>query len=157
VAYTEEKDKQNLIKTNTRTYLTHLVKTGAEVGASEYDKEKAKAKQVEAVEVQTEAQKKRIDELETEFRTARIKEARNALTLQDREAHARAWLETPEGQGREELYDATKGRFKDSVTNIEFEQVYLPKVVVTPYTPSDFIAWVRGVKQLDPAKIGLEG
>lgn len=157
VAYTEEKDKQNLIKTNTRTYLTHLVKTGAEVGASEYDKEKAKAKQVEVVEAQTEAQKKRIDELESEYRTTRIKEARNALTLEDREAHARAWLETPAGQGRAGQYDAAKGRFKDSVVNIQFEQVYLAKVLAKPYTPSEFIAWVREAKQLDPAKLGLEG
>lgn len=157
VNYTEEKDAQNLIKTNTRTYLTHLVKTGAEVGASEYDKEKAKAKQVQAVEAQTEAQKKRIAELETEFRTTRIKEARNALTLQDREAHARAWLETPEGQGRAGQYDAAKGRFKDASTNIGFEQVYLPKVLAKPYEPSDFIAWVRETKKLDPVKLGLEG
>ena len=157
VNYTEEKDAQNLIKTNTRTYLTHLVKTGAEVGASEYDKEKAKAKQVQAVEAQTEAQKKRIAELETEFRTTRIKEARNALTLQDREAHARAWLETPEGQGRAGQYDAAKGRFKDSVVNIQFEQVYLSKVLAKPYEASEFIAWVREAKKLDPVKLGLEG
>lgn len=157
VNYTEEKDAQNLIKTNTRTYLTHLVKTGAEVGVSEYDKEKAKAKQVQAVEAQTEAQKKRIAELETGFRTTRIKEARNALTLQDREAHARAWLETPEGQGRTGQYDAAKGRFKDSVVNIQFEQVYLSKALAKPYTPSDFIAWVREAKKLDPVKLGLEG
>ncbi len=157
VNYTEEKDAQNLIKTNTRTYLTHLVKTGAEVGASEYDKEKAKAKQVQAVEAQTEAQKKRIAELETEFRTTRIKEARNALTLQDREAHARAWLETPERQGRAGQYDATKGRFEDSVVNIQFEQVYLFKVLAKPYEPSDFIAWVREAKKLDLVKLGLEG
>lgn len=157
VAYTEEKDAQNLIKTNTRTYLTHLVKTGAEVGASEYDKEKAKAKQVQAVEAQTEAQKKRIAELETEFRTTRIKQARNALTLQDREDHARVWLQTGEGQGRAGQYDAAKGRFKDSVVNIQFEQVYLPKVLAKPYEPSDFIAWVQEAKKLDPVKLGLEG
>jgi hypothetical protein len=134
-----------------------LIKTGAEVGASEYDKEKAKAKQVEVVEAQTEAQKKRIDELESEYRTTRIKEARNALTLEDREAHARAWLETPAGQGRAGQYDAAKGRFKDSVVNIQFEQVYLAKVLAKLYKPSEFIAWVREAKQLDPAKLGLEG
>lgn len=157
VKYTEERDKQNLIKTNTRTYLTHLVKTGADVSESEYDKQKAKTTQVKAVESQTEAQKKRIDELETEFRTMRIKEARNALTLQDREAHAQAWLKTPAGEGRGGAFDTAKGRFKDSVTNIQFEQVYLSKVLSKPYKPSDFTAWLREVKQLDPAKLGLEG
>ena len=61
------------------------------------------------------------------------------------------------GQGREGQYDAAKGRFKDSVANIQFEQVYLSKVLAKPYTPSEFIAWVREAKQLDPAKLGLEG
>jgi plasmid replication initiation protein len=155
VAYTEEKDKQNLIKTNTRTYLTHLVKTGAEVGASEYDKEKAKAKQVEVVEAQTEAQKNRLAELEAEFRTIRIKEARNALTLEERNAHARAWLQTEAGQGRDANFDMGKGRFKDSVTNIQFEQVYLTKVVTTPHTQIEFKAWLKETKNLDPVKLGF--
>lgn len=157
VAYTEEKDKQNLIKTNTRTYLTHLVKTGAEVGASEYDKEKAKAKQVEVVEAQTEVQKNRLVELEIEFRTIRIKEARNALTLEERNAHARAWLQTEAGQGRDANFDAGKGRFKDSVTNIQFEQVYLSRVVATPHTQTEFKAWLKDKKNLDLVKLGLEG
>jgi Initiator Replication protein len=155
VAYTEEKDKQNLIKTNTRTYLTHLVKTGAEVGTSEYDKEKAKAKQVEVVEAQTEVQKNRLAELETEFRTIRIKEARNALTLEERNAHARAWLQTEAGQGRDANFDMGKGRFKDSVTNIQFEQVYLTKVVTTPHTQIEFKAWLKETKNLDPVKLGF--
>lgn len=157
VNYTEEKDAQNLIKTNTRTYLTHLVKTGAEVGASEYDKEKSKAKEIQAVDAQTEAQKNRLAELETEFRTIRIKEARNALTLEERNAHARAWLQTEAGQGRDANFDAGKGRFKDSVTNIQFEQVYLSKVVATPHTQTEFKAWLKETKNLDLVKLGLEG
>jgi len=155
VAYTEEKDKKNLIKTTTRTYLTHLVKTGAEVGPSEYDKEKAKAKQGQAAEAQTEAQQKRLAELEAEFRTQRIKEARSALTLEAREAHARAWMQTPEGQGREGSYDPAKGRFKDAPTNINFEMVYLAKVLAEPYQPAEFNAWLRTVKNLEPEKLGI--
>lgn len=157
VAYTEERDSKNLIKTNTKTYLTHLVKSGAEVGPSEYDKEKAKVKEVQAVAAQTETQKKQVADLEAEFRTQRIKDARNALTLEEREVHARAWLETPEGQGRAGSYDSTKGRFKDGVTNIQFEQVYLAKVLAKPHRQSEFLAWLRDTKKLDPAKLGLEG
>lgn len=157
VNYTEERDAQNLIKTNTRTYLTHLVKSGAEVGASEYDKQKAKTKQAQVVEDQTEVQKKRLEELEAEFRTTRIKEARNALTLEERAAHAQAWLQTPEGQGKDALYDPAKGRFKDAPANIGFEMVYLAKVLATPHKPSEFIAWMRDTKKLDPQKLGLKG
>lgn len=158
VKYTEERDKQNLIKTNTRTYLKSLVEAGAEVGASEYDKEKAKAKQVQAVQGQTEAQQKQVAELESEFRTERIRNARKTLTLEERQAHALAWLETPEGQGRAEVvFDVANGRFKNPATNVAFEQVYLAKMLAKPYQPDEFITWVRETKKLDPAKLGLEG
>jgi plasmid replication initiation protein len=157
VAYTEERDAKNLINTNTRAYMQSLVKAGAEFGQSDYDKEKTEVVEAKAKVAQTEAQKKHLVELEDEFRTIRIKEARNALTLEERSAHARAWLQTEAGQGRAGNFDEAKGRFKDSVTNIQFEQVYLAKVVATPYTRTEFKTWVKAAKNLDLAKLGLEG
>ena len=155
VAYTEERDSKDLIKTNTRTYLTHLVKSGAEVGQSEYDKKKNNAKAEMTAVAQTEAQHKKLAELEEEFRTARIKEARKALSLEEREAHAHTWLTTPNGQGRAGVYDGVKGRFNDGATNIYFEQVYLASVLVKPYEKPEFITWVRDTKKLDPIRLGL--
>jgi plasmid replication initiation protein len=157
VAYTEERDAKNLINTNTRAYMQSLVKAGAEFGQSDYDKEKSEVIEAKAKVAQTEVQKNRLAELETEFRTIRIKEARNALTLEERNAHARAWLQTEAGQGRDANFDAGKGRFKDSVTNIQFEQVYLSKVVATPHTQTEFKAWLKETKNLDLVKLGLEG
>ncbi len=157
VAYTEERDAKNLINTNTRAYMQSLVKAGAEFGQSDYDKEKSEVIEAKAKVAQTEAQKNRLAELETEFRTIRIKEARNALTLEERNAHARAWLQTEAGHGRDDNFDAGKGRFKDSVTNIQFEQVYLSKVVATPHTQTEFKAWLKETKNLDLVKLGLEG
>lgn len=157
VAYTEERDAKNLINTNTRAYMQSLVKAGAEFGQSDYDKEKSEVIEAKAKVAQTEAQKNRLAELETEFRTIRIKEARNALTLEERNAHARAWLQTEAGHGRDANFDAGKGRFKDSVTNIQFEQVYLSKVVATPHTQTEFKSWLKETKNLDLVKLGLEG
>jgi plasmid replication initiation protein len=157
VAYTEERDAKNLINTNTRAYMQSLVKAGAEFGQSDYDKEKSEVIEAKAKVAQSEVQKNRLAELETEFRTIRIKEARNALTLEERNAHARAWLQTEAGQGRDANFDAGKGRFKDSVTNIQFEQVYLSKVVATPHTQTEFKAWLKETKNLDLVKLGLEG
>lgn len=156
ITYTEQKDAQNLIHTNTRAYLTHLVKSGAEVGVTDYEKEKALTRQLEESAIQTEAQQKRIAELETEFRTTRIKAARFALSPIEREAHALAWMQTPDGAGRKGQFDATKGRFKDSVANVQFEQVYLPKVLAIAYTQADFAAWLRDDKRIDPAGLGLQ-
>jgi plasmid replication initiation protein len=155
VAYTEERDAKNLINTNTRAYMQSLVKAGAEFGQSDYDKEKTEVIEAKTKAAQTEAQKNRLAELEAEFRTIRIKEARNALTLEERSAHARAWLQTEAGQGKDANFDMGKGRFKDSVTNIQFEQVYLSKVVATPHTQTEFKAWLKERKNLDPVKLGL--
>lgn len=156
VNYTEEKDAQNLIKTNTRTYLTHLVKTGAEVGASEYDKEKAKAKQVQAVEAQTEAQKKRIAELRSEFSSEQTRLVLQALTPSDKALHARAWSATEEGQGSDGKFDDVKGHFRDVIHRAKF-RAYLIKTLTKPLNEKNFMAWVREVKKLDPVKLGLEG
>lgn len=156
INYTEKKDAQNLIHTSTRAYLTHLVKSGAEVGATDYEKEKEQIRKLKTSEAQAEAQQKRIAELETEFRTTRIKAARFALSPIEREAHALAWMQTPDGAGRKGQFDATKGRFKDSVANVQFEQVYLPKVLAIAYTQADFAAWLRDDKRIDPAGLGLQ-
>ena len=156
VAYTEERDAKNLINTNTRAYMQSLVKAGAKFGKSEYEKEKIEVIEAKAKVAQTEAQKTRIAELESEFHTKRIQEARNALTLEERNAHAQAWLQTEAGHGKDANYDKTKGRFKDSVTKIQFEQVYLSKAVAKLYTQAEFKAWLKDVKKLDPVKLGLE-
>jgi plasmid replication initiation protein len=156
VAYTEKQDAKTQIK-STSGYMVKLVKEGAEFGESEYDKNKEVAAEVKVIEEQTEAKKKRLAELESEFRSNRIKEARNALTVAEREAHAKAWLQTAEGQGREVSYDPAKGRFKDSVTNIAFEQVYLAKMVTKPHTKAEFLRWLKESKNLDPVKLGLKG
>ncbi|MCX8490637.1 MAG: hypothetical protein ORN54_06175 [Cyclobacteriaceae bacterium] len=90
-----------------------------------------------------------------EFRRIRIQKALNALSLQERSTYARAWLETPEGQGVVGKYDEVRGRFKDAGINLKFESIYLVKILSTPYQDSEFVAWLRDVKGLDPAKLGL--
>jgi plasmid replication initiation protein len=154
VAYTEEKDKQNLIKTNTRTYLTHLVKTGAEVGTSEYDKEKAKAKQVEVVEAQTEAQKNRIKELRSEFSSEQTRLALQAVSVEEKTRYAQDWSASEEGQGSAGGFDSTKGDFRDVVHRAKFRS-YLLKTVAKPPNEQAFKAWLKETKNLDPVKLGL--
>ena len=156
VTYTEERDSKSLIKTNTKTYLTHLVKSGAEVGQSEYDKEKAKAQEAKSRETQTEAQKIRLKELSTEYQAECSRKALKALTPAERHAHAIAWTETEEGQGKAQDYDQSKGDFKDVVNRARFSG-YLRKVVHKPYTFEEFKTWLKTTKKLDPEKMGLEG
>ena len=158
VKYTEGRDEQKLIKTSTRTYITSLVKAGADVGLSEYDKEKAKTQEAKAAEGQSAAREKRIAELKAEYETARNNAARSALTPEEWNTHAQAWLATPEGQSKGgKGYDAAKGRFKDAIADTDFKYRYLPKVLVAPSKESEFIVWIRDVKKFNLAKLGLEG
>ena len=156
VKYTEEKDAQNLIKTNTRTYLTHLVKTGAEVGASEYEKEKAKVKQVQAVEAQTETQKQRIAELRAEFASEQSRLSLLAVSADEKARHAQAWSASEDGQGSAGGFDSAKGDFRDVVHRAKF-RTYLLKAISRPFDEQAFIKWVQDTKHLDPVKLGLQG
>jgi hypothetical protein len=111
-----------------------------------------KRKAVEEKTVQTQ----RRAELETEYLAERSREALKALTMEARHAHAKAWTDTEEGQGRAGDYDQSKGDFKDVVNRARFSG-YLRKIVHQPYTPEDFKTWLKVTKKLDPAKLGHEG
>lgn len=157
VVYTEERDAQNLIKTNTRTYLTSLVKAGAEVGQSEYEKQKIETKKTKDIEESVGAQQKLIDDLRGEFNESQMKKIRKALTLEERHLYGQKWMATSDAQGLNLTYDMTTGKFKDAATNIRFEQIYLTKELLTvPYQEEDFLSWVRDVKKMSLSKLGLK-
>jgi len=157
VAYTEEKDAKNVIKTNTRTYLTHLVKTGAEVGETKYDKEKRRAQKVLGEESQTEDQKKRLSELEAEYRKHQRQAQIKALTLAQRHEYALEFLlKTEKGRGHEGDYDPETANFKNAINKANFNHVYLPQVIPVPDFDSEaFGAWLQAEKKIDPKSIGL--
>lgn len=99
--------------------------------------------------------KKRLTELEADYQTDRSRNALKALTLDDRNIYAQAWLETEEGKGRAGDYDQAKGDFNDVVNRAKFSG-YLRKTVHQPFTKEGFIGWLRNVKKIEPAKLGLE-
>lgn len=110
----------------------------------------AQRKAVENKTVQTQ----RRAELEVEYQAERSREALKALTLEERHAHAMAWADTEEGQGRAGDYDQSKGDFKDVVNRARFSG-YLRKIVHQPYTPEDFKNWLKETKKVELAKLGL--
>jgi plasmid replication initiation protein len=156
VAYTEERDAKNLINTNTRAYMQSLVKAGAEFGESDYDKEKTEAVEAKAKLAQTEAQKNRIKELRSEFSSEQTRGAFQAISAEEKFRHAQAWSASEEGQGSEGGFDATKGDFRDVVHRAKFRS-YLLKTVAKPPNEQAFKAWLKAAKNLDLAKLGLEG
>ena len=155
VAYTEDRDAKNLINTNTRAYMQSLVKVGAEFGSSEYDKQKKVVEETKMKEVQSEAQKSRLADLEAEYRTEVVNTARNALTLDERHAYACAWFQTEAGNGKDADYNQQTGQFKNSLNKIQFEKIYLAKILTQPDTQAAFIQWLQKVKKLDPMQLGV--
>ena len=93
IKYTEERDEKNLIKSNTRTYISHLIKSGATVGKSEYEKEKErKAKEKYEEEKEAEALKKE-QSLRDEFRRHLISKKVSSLSSDELRLLAKKFIE----------------------------------------------------------------
>jgi hypothetical protein len=97
---------------------------------------------------------KHLEDLETEYQSERSRLALKALTPADRKAHAQAWLSTEAGQGRAGDYDETKGDFRDVVNRARFAD-FLRLAIKKPYTQEDFKTWLKEVKKVNLAKLGL--
>lgn len=104
-----------------------------------------------------ELQKKRLSELEAEYRKHLRQTAIKALTLEERHSHAMAWLETEKGGGHESDYDPTIANFKNPVNKSNFNMVYLRQVVPAPeFNVEAFGKWLQTEKKIDPKSIGLK-
>ena len=85
----------------------------------------------------------------------RVNTARNALTLDERHAYACAWFQTEAGNGKDADYNQQTGQFKNSLNKIQFEKIYLAKILTQPDTQAAFIQWLQEVKKLDPMQLGV--
>jgi hypothetical protein len=151
VAYTEERDSQNLIKTNTRAYMTSLVKAGAEFNPSDYDKEK----EAKVVEVNTQKQDQtkaaRIKELHDDFDRIATTAAIKLLTPEQHHADVVDYI-SEVGQGAVTSYNSDKGVFGDSVERSRFSQ-WQRKMRTPAFDRVAFDAWLVS-KNINPKNIG---
>lgn len=156
VDYVEEKDRKKQVKVSTSAYIRKLIEDKAEVGQSAYDKEKAKIKEASSQTTQTEVNKTHLVDLDAEYRKHLIITAIKGLSLEARQTHAQAWLQTPKGQGKEHGYNATTGDFTDPVDKANFNHVYLREVIEPkPYVRAEFFTWLKTKKGIDPRDLGL--
>jgi hypothetical protein len=68
-----------------------------------------------------------------------VNTARNDLTLDERHAYACAWFQTEAGNGKDADYNQQTGQFKNSLNKIQFEKIYLAKILTQPDTQAAFI------------------
>ena len=150
VAYTEERDSQNLIKTNTRAYMTSLVKAGAEFNPSEYDKEK-QAKVIEAkTKEQDQSKAARTAEFYEEYRKITALAAVKALTNEQQRADTVDYIDEV-GQGKAKSYSKESATFSDALERINFE-VWQRKMRTPAFDRTAFDAWLVS-KNINPKNV----
>jgi plasmid replication initiation protein len=140
VNYTEAQDAKKPIK-KTDAYLIKLVKEGAEVGPSEYKREKDKEAQEKALVNQSDDQTKRLDELKADFQRMATLTAIKALTFHDRQKHAEAFI-AELGQGRALSYNPGKADFADTVERAKFNNA-LRQRLAPAFDQAAFNAWLK--------------
>ena len=155
VAYTEERDANKQIKTNTGAYMKGLIQAGAELGKSDYQTQKEAVIHSKEAQGMAEKNKEQLKALEEKYRKHLHLSALKALTIEERNAHTEAWFNTPKGAGKELDYDAKTGLFRDGVNSANFNYTYLIDVLARPYTQSAFKAWLEKAEKINPKKFGL--
>jgi plasmid replication initiation protein len=120
VAYTETKDKEHKIKSTTSAYMRSLVDAGAEVGKSDYAKEKETTSLVQTQTIlaaqKTEADRDRHDRF-MRFQTTVVMKA---LTHQERCAHAEIYR-LERGEGALTTWNPDKAEFAKLTERAQFD------------------------------------
>ncbi|MEI2812316.1 MAG: replication initiation protein [Burkholderiaceae bacterium] len=141
VAYTEERDKNKQIKTTTSAYMRSLVDQGADLGKSRYQKDK-EAQEVKTTQAQqNHAKSERLRELEADFQRMATLAAIKALTFEDRQKHAEAFI-AEVGQGRAQSYNPGKADFNETVERANFNNA-LRKRLAPAFDQTAFDAWLK--------------
>lgn len=118
VAYVEEKDRKKKVR-STAGLIRILIESRAEVGATEYEKKKAKGAEAEKEAAQKEALRGRGAELEADYQKNLVNETINALTLEEKRVYAATYI-AGEGKGRTLSYKAESADFANSLERIQF-------------------------------------
>ena len=153
VAYTEERDANKQIKTNTGAYMKGLIAADAKLGKSAYQAEKEAALQAKNQTAQTEDQKKRLEELKTLYRNFTASAQIDLLTQQEKRAYAKTYIQEV-GEARAQTFHPETVSFSDVVEQSRFRS-WLRKTVAPEFDVEAFKAWVVKKKRLSLKELGL--
>ena len=141
VEYVEAKARKKQVKGSTAGYIRTLYESDAVVGKSSFEEKKEQEDQGEIEEKQRKALVKRRSELEAEFVRERTNSAVNALSLDDKRAWVRNYIDEV-GDEKAKTYNAETTEFRDSLERIQFSG-WLRKRLALTIEPSEYKTWLK--------------
>jgi plasmid replication initiation protein len=134
VEYVEAKARKKQVKGSTAGYIRSLYESDAVVGKSSFEEKKEQ-------EDNGKIKEKRRSELEAEFVRERTNEAVKALSLDDKRAWVRNYIDEVGGE-KAKTYNAEMAEFRDTLERIQFSG-WLRKRVAPTIEPSEYKAWLK--------------
>jgi hypothetical protein len=114
--------------------------------------EKLLAQNKQKATIANESQTKRLEELKAEFQRTATYAAVKALTFEDRQKHAEAFI-AEVGQGRAQSYNPEKADFADTVERAKFNNA-LRQRLAPAFDPIAFTEWLRLEKKVNSTSLG---
>lgn len=141
VEYVEAKDKKKQVKGSTAGYIRKLIEDGADVGSSTYEANKEHAQKASEDQARIERENTRLQELREDFQRQRVTAAIKALTPEDRQRHAQAYM-AEAGEGALASWNPDKLDFTNPVERVKFS-TWLRMTVAPAFDEAAFKAWAK--------------
>jgi plasmid replication initiation protein len=151
VEYVEAKARKKQVKGSTAGYIRTLYESDAVVGKTPFEERKEQADQDKIAEKQRKVLEKERSKLEAEFVRERTHEAVNALSLDDKHAWVRNYIDEV-GDEKAKTYNVETTKFRDPLERIQFSG-WLRKRLAPKIKSSEFKAWLKA-KGHDAKKAG---
>jgi len=153
--YGEEQEKQGKAVNYGGLYRRAFEENWGEEYRAKKAKEaqKLQAEKERLAKERQEANKERINELKTTFVALATTAAIKALSPEDYQSKVSAYI-LEKGEDKAKSYDPAKRAFTDPVERTRFN-TWLRKGVAPEFNHAAFVTWVKDVKNLDPASLGL--
>lgn len=140
VEYVEAKARKKQVKGSTAGYIRTLYESDAVVGKSPFEEKKEQEYQEKIEEEQRKALEKRRSELEAEFARERTNKAVNTLSIDDKRALIRNYIDEVESE-KTKSYNAETVEFRDPLERIQFSAWLRNRLASTD--PSEYKAWLK--------------
>ncbi len=141
VEYVEAKAKKKQVKGSTAGYIRTLYESDAVVGKTPFEAKKEQETQAKTEAEQRKAQEKRRAELESEYIRERINTAVNALSIDDKRAWARRYIDEA-GAKKLKSFNAETAEFRDKLERMQF-LAWLRKQLAPKIKPSEYKLWLK--------------
>jgi hypothetical protein len=142
VEYVEAKARKKQVKGSTAGYIRTLYESDAVVGKTPFEEKKEQEDQRKIEEKQRKVLKNWRSKLEADFVRERTNEAVNALSLVDKRAYVKSYIDEV-GDEKAKTYNAEKAEFRDSLERIQFLAWLRKRLAPVTIEPVEYKAWLK--------------